>query len=157
MKSSTAGLWRLNRLKRRRYFALFCALRQKMLSISLPFRATSSRSSKSSRTLKSAANINLRFPSGNTHPIETFIGKTVKQFRVQDLANFTSGGCLIYFWHSSDAKQKRLFGYGIENSYTIDIVPTLRCRKWTWPWLQMMVAVILPGNRYSGLVFKSKN
>lgn len=41
MKSSTAGLWRLNRLKRRRYFALFCALRQKMLSISLPFRATS--------------------------------------------------------------------------------------------------------------------
>ena len=84
--------------------------------------------------LKSAVNINLGFLSGYsytgyTHSIQTFIGKTIQN---SVFKTFTSK-IRVDARSISDTEvmknNKRLFGYGIENGSTIDIVPTLRCPK----------------------------
>ena len=66
--------------------------------------------------------VNLRFASGNCYQVQTSVGKTVKQFRMEDLTKHATVDVKLVYETQVMLNRRRLFSYGIVDGCTIDIV-----------------------------------
>ena len=73
---------------------------------------------------KATISLHLRFASGNCVTVRTSVGKTLKQFRVQDLSNITDQfmECRLICGQHLMQNNRRLHGYGLVDGSTIDFV-----------------------------------
>lgn len=70
----------------------------------------------------SEVQVNLRFPSGNCYQVQTSVGKTIKQFRMEDLTKHATVDVKLVYETQVMLNRRRLFSYGIVDGSTIDIV-----------------------------------
>ena len=70
----------------------------------------------------SEVQVNLRFPSGNCYQVRTSVGKTIKQFRMEDLTKHATVDVKLVYETQVMLNRRRLFSYGIVDGSTIDIV-----------------------------------
>ena len=70
----------------------------------------------------SEVQVNLRFASGNCYQVQTSVGKTIKQFRMEDLTKHATVDVKLVYETQVMLNRRRLFSYGIVDGSTIDIV-----------------------------------